>query len=112
VAYGDNEVVYSGPTYKAMTVKGRKIIISFDNTGSGLYAKEGGSLRQFAIAGADMKFVWAKAKIKGDRVIVKSKEVKKPVAVRYAWADNPEGANLYNREGLPAAPFRTDRQRQ
>jgi len=112
VAYGDNEVVYSGPTYKAMTVKGRKIIISFDNTGSGLYAKEGGSLRQFAIAGADMKFVWAKAKIKGDRVIVKSKEVRKPVAVRYAWADNPEGANLYNREGLPAAPFRTDRQRQ
>ncbi len=109
VAYGDNDVVYSGPTYKAMAVKGRKIIISFDNTGSGLYAKGGGNLRQFAIAGADMKFVWAKAKIKGDRVIVKSNEVRKPVAVRYAWADNPEGANLYNREGLPAAPFRTDK---
>jgi sialate O-acetylesterase len=112
VAYGDDEVVYSGPTYKAMTIKGRKIVISFDNTGSGLYAKGGGSLRQFAIAGADMKFVWAKAKIKRDRVIVKSREIRKPVAVRYAWADNPKGANLYNREGLPAAPFRTDRQRQ
>jgi sialate O-acetylesterase len=109
VAYGDNTVVYSGPTYKTITIKGRKIIITFNNTGSGLYVKGGGKLQHFAIAGADMKFVWADAKISGNRVIVKSKEVKKPVAVRYAWANNPEGANLYNREGLPAAPFRTDR---
>jgi sialate O-acetylesterase len=55
-----------------------------------------------------MQFVWAKARIRGNRVIVKSREIKKPVAVRYAWADNPVGANLYNREGLPAMPFRTD----
>ncbi len=108
VAYGDIDVVYSGPAYKSMQIKRRKIIITFDNTGSGLYAKGGGNLKQFAIAGADKQFVWAKARIRGDRVIVRSKVIKKPVAVRYAWADNPEGANLYNREGLPASPFRTD----
>jgi sialate O-acetylesterase len=56
-----------------------------------------------------MKFVWAKAGISGEKVIVKGSKIKNPVAVRYAWADNPEGANLYNKEGLPAAPFRTDR---
>ena len=109
VAYGENDVVYSGPTYKSMEIKRRKIIILFDNTGSGLIVKGGGNLKQFAIAGADMKFVWANARIRGNKVIVRSKVIKKPVAVRYAWADNPEGANLYNREGLPASPFRTDR---
>jgi sialate O-acetylesterase len=109
VAYGDNDVVYSGPTYKSMQIKRRKIIITFDNTGSGLIAKGGGNLKQFAIAGADKQFVWAKARIRRDRVIVRSKVIKRPVAVRYAWADNPEGANLYNREGLPTAPFRTDK---
>lgn len=109
VAYGENDLVYSGPSYKAMTVKGRKIILSFDNTGSGLIVKGGGKLKQFAIAGADMKFVWAKAMISGDKVIVKGRKIRQPVAVRYAWADNPEGANLFNREGLPAAPFRTDK---
>ncbi|MFZ2285401.1 MAG: sialate O-acetylesterase [Bacteroidales bacterium] len=108
VAYSDNEVVWSGPTYKSMTVKRGKIILSFDHPGSGLVAKGGGELQQFAIAGADMKFIWAKAKIRGDRVIVKGENLKHPVAVRYAWADNPAGANLCNREGLPAAPFRTD----
>src|SRR5665647_890805 len=109
VAYGDRTIVYSGPTYKAMTVRGRKIIITFDNTGSGLNVKGGGKLQHFAIAGADMKFVWAKARIRGEKVIVKGSKIKKPVAARYAWADNPEGANLYNREGLPASPFRTDK---
>jgi len=109
VAYGENDLVYSGPTYRSMTVKGQKIILTFDNTGSGLYVKGGGKLQQFAIAGIDLKFVWAKAKIKGDKVIVKGSKIKNPMAVRYAWADNPEGANLYNKEGLPAMPFRTDR---
>ena len=108
VAYGDSEVVASGPTYKSMRVRGRRIIISFDNTGSGLTVRNGKRPGHFAIAGEDMQFVWAKARIKGDRVIVRARKVKRPVAVRYAWADNPEGANLYNREGLPAAPFRTD----
>ena len=108
VAYGDDEVVCSGPTYKSMTAKGRKIILAFDNIGSGLTVKGGGKLQQFSIAGADMNFVWAKAKIRGDKVIVTGRKIRHPAAVRYAWADNPEGANLYNSEGLPAAPFRTD----
>jgi sialate O-acetylesterase len=64
--------------------------------------------RSFAIAGADKKFVWAKAEIQGDKIVVYSEKVSNPVAVRYAWADNPGDANLYNKEGLPASPFRTD----
>lgn len=108
VAYGETDVVYSGPTFKSMKVKGRRLIISFDNTGSGLTVWGGRKPGQFAIAGDDMKFFWADARIKGEQVILKSGKVKKPVAARYAWADNPAGANLYNREGLPAAPFRTD----
>ncbi len=108
VAYGDDEVVSSGPTYRSMKIKGRRIFISFDNTGSGLIARGSRKPGHFAVAGEDMEFVWAKTRIKGDQVIVKNRKVKKPVAVRYAWADNPVGANLYNKEGLPAAPFRTD----
>jgi sialate O-acetylesterase len=81
---------------------------TFSNTGSGLVAKDGKPLQHFAIAGVDEKYVWAKAKIKGDQVIVWNKKVQHPVAVRYAWADHPEGANLYNKEGLPASPFSTE----
>ena len=76
--------------------------------GGGLTAKGGKDLKYFSIAGADKKFVWASAKIVGNTVVVWSDTIKQPVAVRYAWADNPEGANLYNKEGLPASPFRTD----
>lgn len=106
VAYGE-DIVYSGPSYKSMKVKGNKIIITFENIGSGLETK-GGPLKHFAIAGADKQFMWANAKIEGDKVIVWSDKVANPVAVRYAWADNPEGANLYNKEGLPASPFTTE----
>ena len=108
VAYGDKKVVYSGPLYQSMKVQGNKIVISFTNTGSGLVAKGGGELRYFAIAGADKKFVWAKATIEGNKVMVWNDNISNPVAVRYAWADNPDGANLYNKEGLPASSFRTD----
>lgn len=108
IAYGDKHVVYSGPIYKSMKVSGNKIIITFTNTGSGLIAKGGEELKYFAIAGADKKFVWANAKIENNKVIVWIESINKPVAVRYAWADNPDGANLYNKEGLPASPFRTD----
>jgi sialate O-acetylesterase len=108
VAYGEEDIVYSGPIYKSMKIDGNKIILSFTNIGSGLVAKGGGELKHFAIAGKDKKFVWAKAKIEKDKVVVWSEDISKPVAVRYAWADNPEGANLYNKEGLPASPFRTD----
>ncbi|MEM8525368.1 MAG: sialate O-acetylesterase [Bacteroidota bacterium] len=107
LAYGEKDLVYSGPTYKKMKQKGKKIILYFDHTGSGLVAKDD-TLEEFAIAGVDKKFVWAKAKIKKDKVIVWSEKIKKPTAVRYAWANNPDGANLYNEEGLPASPFRTD----
>jgi len=105
-AYGKN-IVASGPTYKSSEIKGDKIIITMDNIGGGLVAK-GGALKRFAIAGKDKKFVWANAVIKGSTIIVSSPEVKNPVAVRYAWSNNPEGCNLYNKEGLPAVPFRTD----
>ncbi len=108
VAYGEKDVVYSGPIYKDMEIKGNKIILTFTNTDGGLVVKGGGNLNHFAICGADKKFVWADAKIEGDKVIVWNDNIPNPVAVRYAWADNPEGANLYNKEGLPASPFRTD----
>ncbi len=106
LAYGE-KIVHSGPIYQSMQIVDDKIIISFTETGSGLVARDG-ELRQFAIAGADRKFVWAKARIEGNQIVVWSEQVKSPVAVRYAWADNPLGANLYNQEGLPASPFRTD----
>ncbi len=100
--------VYSGPIYQSMKVEGNKIILTFTNTGSGLTAKGDGELKYFAVAGADKKFVWAKAKIEGNKIVVWNDQLANPVAVRYAWADNPEGANLYNKEGLPASSFGTD----
>jgi len=108
VAYKEKHIVYSGPLYESMQKKGNKIIVSFKNTGSGLLAKGDKTLHYFAIAGADKKFVWANAEIQKDNVVVWSDSIVDPVAVRYAWADDPEGANLYNKEGLPASPFRTD----
>ncbi|MCI0522146.1 MAG: sialate O-acetylesterase [Bacteroidales bacterium] len=107
VAYGE-DLVYSGPTYESMQIAGDTIIISFSNKGSGLTVKGGGELKHFSIAGEDKNFVWAEARIEGDKVIVWNKNVVSPAAVRYAWADNPAGANLYNKEGLPASCFRTD----
>lgn len=109
LAYGDTSVVYSGPIYRSARVEDNKIRLSFDHIGSGLMVKGGGELEQFAIAGADKKYVWANARIEGDEVLVWSDEISQPQYVRYAWADNPEGANLYNKEGLPASPFTTDR---
>ncbi len=107
VAYKD-DIVSSGPLFQSMEIEDNKAILSFSEIGSGLEVKGGGELKYFAIAGSDKKFVWAKAKIENNKLIIWSDKVPKPVAVRYAWADNPEGANLYNKEGLPASPFRTD----
>ncbi len=103
--YG-KDVVACGPLYKSMKKQGDKIVIEFTYTGGKLAAK-GDQLKGFAIAGKDKSFVWADAKIEGDRVVVSSPKVKSPVAVRYAWANNPE-CNLFNEAGLPASPFRTD----
>jgi sialate O-acetylesterase len=107
IAYGESKTVHSGPVYRSMEINKNKIILSFNNTGGGLSAGGDGKLSQFAIAGADKKFEWAEARIEGNnKVVVWSVAIPDPVAVRYAWADNPQGANLYNKEGLPASPFR------
>lgn len=108
IAYGD-DIVHSGPIFHSAKTEGRKIVLSFTNTGSGLITIDGGEPGEFAIAGADKKFVWAKAKIEGDQVVVWNDDIPSPLYVRYAWADNPVNPNLYNKEGLPASPFRTDR---
>jgi sialate O-acetylesterase len=105
LAYG-KKVVYSGPVYKSMKTEGNKVILSFDHVGGGLEAK-GGPLQGFTICGEDHKFVKADAEIRDDKIEVSSKEVEKPVAVRFAWSNYPV-VNLFNKEGLPATPFRTD----
>ncbi|WP_201981614.1 sialate O-acetylesterase [Hymenobacter rubidus] len=107
MAYGESKLVASGPLYQSMQTTGNKATLSFASIGSGLVAKGGGPLKGFAIAGADKKFVWAQARIEGSKVVVWSDQVPNPAVVRYAWADNPEEANLYNREGLPTSTFTT-----
>lgn len=117
--HGMDDLVVSGPKLREMKRQGSEIVLTFDHVGSGLMVgKKTGmeppkdlgeeGLKRFAIAGADKKWVWAEAVIEGDTVVVSSSEVPEPVAVRYAWSMNPDGANLYNKEGLPAVPFRTD----
>lgn len=104
LGYGQ-EIEYSGPVYKEMSVDGNKVTLKFDHLGGGLAST---GLAGFAIAGEDNKFHWADAKIDHDTVIVSSKQVEHPTAVRYGWANNADLANLYNKAGLPAVPFRTD----
>jgi sialate O-acetylesterase len=108
IAYGEKDIVYSGPIYQSAKIEGNKIIITFNNIGGGLISIDGEELAQFAISGTDKKFVWAKAKIEGNTVVVWNDDIANPAFVRYAWADNPEDANLYNKEGIPASPFTTD----
>ena len=105
VAYGE-KLCYCGPLYDSMKVEGGKARVAFKHIGDGLVAK-GGPLAGFAIAGEDRKFAPAEAAIEGETVVVSSPQVPKPVAVRYAWANNPT-CNLTNKAGLPASPFRTD----
>jgi len=105
IAYHE-PIEYSGPTYKKMKIEGSKVILSFEHLGGGLEARDG-DLTGFAIAGADRKFYWAIADIKGNTVEVHSQLVDNPVAVRYGWANYPV-VNLWNKAGLPASPFRTD----
>jgi len=117
--YGKKDLVFSGPLYQSMKIDDGKIRLSFEHVGSGLIVgkkegrsptveDQGGKLKRFAIAGEDRKWHWANAVIEGDTVVVSSPQAPKPVAVRYAYSMNPEGCNLYNKEGLPASPFRTD----
>jgi sialate O-acetylesterase len=106
IAYGE-KLTWSGPIYDSMKVIDGKAILSFKFVGEGLEARDG-ALTGFTVCGPDGKFVNAKAVIKGDQVVVSADEVKEPVAVRYSWADFPLG-NLWNKNGLPASPFRTDK---
>jgi len=106
--YG-KDIVPCGPRYLSQKIEGNKIVLTFDSVGGGMVAAKPGKLDALAIAGADKQWHWADAEISGNTIIVSSKEVTSPVAVRYAWAMNPSQRNLlYNKEGLPAAPFRTD----
>lgn len=105
IAYGE-EITFSGPEYRSLRIDGNKAIVQFDHVGKGLVAKDG-PLTGFTIAGADGKFHKADAEIQGNEVVVTSKEVPHPVAVRFGWADYPV-VNLWNADGLPATPFRTD----
>jgi sialate O-acetylesterase len=104
VYYKDQE--YSGPLPGGFQVEEGKARLTFRH-GEGMKAADGGKIKGFAVAGADKKFVWADAEVQGDHIVVSSPQVTTPVAVRYAWADNPE-CNLINVAGLPASPFRTD----
>lgn len=105
LSYGD-KVEYSGPVFSGMSIENSRAVISFEHLGGGLMAK-GDTLKGFTLAGADGKFIPAEAVIKGATVVVTADKIAAPVAVRYAWAFVPD-VNLFNREGLPAAPFRTD----
>lgn len=105
IAY-NQDIVYSGPLYKSMEINGTDVEIAFDHIGKGLQVK-GDKLNGFQIAGKDHKFYWANAQIVGGEVFVSSDKVKAPFAVRYGWAINMK-CNLYNKNGLPASPFRTD----
>jgi len=126
IAYGQ-DIVYSGPMFDSVKFQDGRAVVTFKNVGGGLVARDveledvvrengrnvtvkvpvKGELKGFAVAGEDKKFAWAEATIDGDTIVLTSPEVPHPVAVRYGWADNP-ACNLFNKEGLPASPFRTD----
>jgi sialate O-acetylesterase len=106
--YAKKAIIYANPTFVSAEKENNKMIITLDTQGSSLSVhNKYGYVEGFTIAGADKKFVWAKARIEGNKVIVSSDLVDNPVAVRYGWANNP-GGNLFNEEGLPVTPFRTD----
>ena len=105
LSYGEKDLVYSGPLCKSVEVQDNKLIIHFDHLGSGLISIDNEPLCQFAIAGADQIYEWAEARIEGQTVVVFHKNIPHPKYLRYAWSNNPDGANLYNKEGLPASPF-------
>lgn len=105
LAYGKKHLLASGPQLQKVAAKGHQLELTFTNTGTGLRVRGGGELKQVAIAGEDKHFVWASSQVKKNRILVWADAVPEPKWVRYAWADNPEGANLYNSAGLPASPF-------
>ncbi len=106
VVLGD-AVVDAGPVYRSLRIDGQRAIVSFDTQGEPLAARGGGSVGGFQVAGANLHYQPAQARIDGQTVVVSSAAVTAPVAVRYAWSESPDDANLINRDGLPASPFRT-----
>lgn len=111
LTYGADDLEYSGPVFESMSLEGNKLRLKFEHVGDGLMTKRDkyGYLKGFAVAGSDGKYAWAKAMIDGKDILVWSDQVQQPQAVRYAWSDNPDDANLYNSEGLPASPFQAKR---
>ena len=105
--YG-RDMVPGGPMFTGYEIVGDKVYLDFESVGSGLTTRGGGPLRGFIIAGPDKKFRWAVAEVEGDRIVVSERKVTQPLAVRYAWAEDPWWGNLINKEGFPASPFRTD----
>jgi sialate O-acetylesterase len=102
-------IVHEGPVFSRHAVKDGKIVLHFESAGTGLVPARKGKLDAFAIAGKDRSWHWAEAKIEKDLIVLSSPKVQSPVAARYAWAMNPSQRNLlYNKEGFPASPFRTD----
>ncbi len=107
LVYGEN-IIADGPTFERMERNGKYLHLYFLNVGKGLLLKDGDEVNNIAIAGNDKTFLWAKSRVEANKMILWNDEILEPVAVRYAWCDNPFEVNLYNSEGLPAAPFRTD----
>ncbi|CAD0006902.1 hypothetical protein [Flavobacterium salmonis] len=105
MVYGEKKLVLSGPLFKSMKREQNKLVLSFSDIGTGLIAKKNAILKGFSIAGGDGKFVWANAEIINDKIMVWSDSIPIPLKVRYARADNPSEANLYNKQNLPASPF-------
>lgn len=108
ITYSEKDIITSGPIPMSVRVEGNKIIISFNHTGSGLVSGNGEEPAHFAVAGSDGKYEWAKAEIRNNEVAVWADNIENPKTVRYAWADNPDFANLQNKEGLPATPFQLE----
>jgi sialate O-acetylesterase len=108
LVYGNTRLVTSGPTLQTVKKDGNKVVLTFGDIGGGLIVKGGGKLQHFAVSGADKRFVWANAQIAGNQIVVTNNEIATPLYVRYGWANNPDRANLYNKEGLPASPFEAE----
>lgn len=105
IAYGENKISFSSPVPSNSKFKQDKVIVSFKSVGSGLITKNGSDLKCFSISNDGINFVWAKAKIKGNKVVVWNEKIRNPTVVRYAWDNNPSNANLFTKEGLPSTPF-------
>jgi sialate O-acetylesterase len=110
IGFGE-QIVANGPVFKSFTTDGNKLLLSFDNATNGFFVKDKyGYIKGFEVCGADKQYKWAKAQVTADnKILVWSDEVTAPKAVRYAWSDNPDDVNLYNKEMLPAVPFRSEK---